>query len=113
MAVFLGGESRQEMPQQQRHVLALRPQRRHRDRQHMQAIEQVFAELPRLGALQQVVVGRRDDADIDLDRFAGADRLDLALLQGARSSLTCAWSGNSLTSSRKSVPPWASTNLPM
>ena len=47
VAVFLGAEPREEMPQQMRDVLAPHPQRRDRQRQHVQAIEQVLAELPR------------------------------------------------------------------
>ena len=47
-AVLLGAEPREEMPQQMRDVVAPHPQRRDRQRQHVQAIEQVFAELPGL-----------------------------------------------------------------
>jgi hypothetical protein len=32
----------------------------------------------------QVAVGRGDQPDIDLDRLAGADRLDLAFLESAQ-----------------------------
>ena len=34
--------------------------------------------------LLEVAVGRRDDADVDLDRLAAADALELALLQHAQ-----------------------------
>ncbi len=83
-AVLLGGKARQEMPQQMRNVVAPRPQGRHRQRQHVQPVEQVLAEMPFLDPLEQPAVGRRDDADVDLDRLAAADRLDGAFLQRAQ-----------------------------
>ncbi len=72
------------MPQQMRDVLRPRAQRRHGQRQHVQPVEQVFAELAGFRALQQIAIGRRDDAHVDLHRLAAADRLDLALLQRAQ-----------------------------
>ena len=50
----------------------------------MQAIEQVFAETAGFHVGDQIAIGGRDDAHIDLDRFAPADRLDFAFLQRAQ-----------------------------
>ena len=50
----------------------------------VEAVEQVLAELAGLDEFDQVLVGRRDEADVDLDRAARADRIDLALLQRAQ-----------------------------
>src|SRR6266852_4143710 len=83
-AIFLGAESREKMSQQMRDVLAAHPQRRNRQRQHMQAIEKILAEMAAFDALQQLAVGRGDDADVDLHRLAPANRLDRAFLERAK-----------------------------
>src|SRR6266436_1179191 len=83
-AIFFGAESREKMSQQMRDVLAAHPQRRNRQRQHMQAIEQILAEMAAFDALQQLAVGRGDDADVDLYRLAPANRLDRAFLERAK-----------------------------
>ncbi len=82
--VFFGAEPRQKVPQQMRDVFAPHPQGRNRQRQHVEAVEQIFAELSALDPLQQLAVGRRDDADVDLARLAPADRLHRAFLQRAK-----------------------------
>ena len=83
LALFRG-KSRQEMPRERRNILRSLAQRRHRNRKHMQAIEQVLAETPGFHVGDQVAVGGRDDAHVDLDRLARADRLDFAFLDGAQ-----------------------------
>ena len=45
VAVLLGAEARKEVPQQMRHILGARAQRRHGQRQDVQTVEQVLAEL--------------------------------------------------------------------
>src|SRR5438309_9124782 len=65
-AVFLGGKARQEMTQEMRDVLAPSPQRGNGQRQHVQAIKQVLAEMALLYPVQEPAVGCRNDADIDL-----------------------------------------------
>ena len=72
------------MPQQMRDVLAPHPQRRNRQRQNVEAIEQVLAKLSVFDPVEQFAVGRGYDADVDLDRLAAADRLDRAFLQRAK-----------------------------
>src|SRR5436190_22636007 len=84
LPVLLGAEAREEVAQQMRNVLAAMAQRRDRQRQHMQAIEQVFAELPGFNEVEQLAVGGRDDADIDLHGLAPADGFDGAFLQSAQ-----------------------------
>jgi len=72
------------MPRQRRNICPSFPQRWHRDREYMQAVEQVVAEATLLHVGDQVAVGRGDQPDIDLDRLARADRLDLAFLESAK-----------------------------
>ena len=49
---------------------------------HVQAVEQVFAEGPVLDRLGQVAVGGGQDADVHADGLGAADPVDLALLNG-------------------------------
>ena len=51
---------------------------------HGEAEVQVLAEMPLLDFLLEVLVGRRDHADVDLDRPRRAEALDLAFLQHAQ-----------------------------
>src|SRR6202011_708185 len=73
-----------EMPHQVGNVFRALAQRRHRDREDVQAIEQILAEAAFLHGGDQVAVGGGDDAYVDLDRLAAADRVDLVLLQRAQ-----------------------------
>ena len=61
-----------------------RAQRGNGDRKDVEAIEQILAEPAALDEFDQVLVGRRDQPEVDLDRPARADRIDLALLQRAQ-----------------------------
>ena len=54
------------------------------NREHIEAIEEIFPEAPGLDELDQVLVGRRDQAEIDLDRPPRADGIDLPLLERAQ-----------------------------
>src|SRR5665213_3032320 len=67
-----------------RDILAPHSQRWNRQRQNVQAIEQVLAKLSVFDTLEQFAVGCRYDADVDFDGLATADRLDRAFLQGAK-----------------------------
>ena len=72
------------MIRQGRDVLGPFAQRRHRQGQHVQPVEQILAK-PALGdGLAQAHIGRGDDADIQADGFAAADAADLAFLQEAQ-----------------------------
>ena len=54
------------------------------DADHVEPVEEVFAEGAFLDELPKVGVGRRNDAGVELDRLRFADALDLALLQRAQ-----------------------------
>ena len=54
------------------------------DGDHVQPIEQVFPERTVFDRLGQLAVAGRNNPHIDADRFAGAERGDLALLDGAQ-----------------------------
>ena len=58
------------------------PQRRHLDRDHVQPVEEVLAELALGDRLREVAVGRGDDAHVHQDRLASADRGDLPIGEG-------------------------------
>ena len=81
---LLGAEAGEKAPGEIGHVAGAGAQRRNRDREDVEPVEQVLAEAARLHEFDQVLVGRRDQADVDLDRAARADRIDLALLQRAQ-----------------------------
>src|SRR6185503_18741342 len=58
--------------------------RREPQRHHVQAVVEILAELTPRDRLREVLVRRRDDADVDADRLVAADPLELALLQDAQ-----------------------------
>ena len=72
------------MPDQVGHVLEPLAQRRQPQRHDVETEEQILAEQALLDQDAQVLVARRDDADVGLDRRAAADRRILALLQHAQ-----------------------------
>ncbi len=59
------GEFLQEEHRQQRDVLGALAERRESDREHAEAVVQVFAERLFVDGLEQVAIGRRDHADVD------------------------------------------------
>ena len=71
----------QEMIDQQRDVFATLAQRRHRDRNHAQAVVQVFAESIFGHLLVEIAVGGRDHAHVDGNLGRAAHRPNAALLQ--------------------------------
>ncbi len=93
-------------------VLAALAQRRQRDREDVEAIIEVLAELAALHLLRAGSCWWRRSGGCR--RFTGflAPTGSTSPSWMARSSLTWVSSGNSPTSSRKSVPPLASANLP-
>ena len=56
-------------------------QRRQRDRDYVEAVVQILAEAVAGDSLAQVVVGRRQHANIDVDQLLPAHPAHLALLQ--------------------------------
>ena len=65
-------------------VAAPGAERRHLDRHHVQAIEQVVAKPPRRDFGLQVLIRGRDDAHVDLERLTRPDPRYDALLQRAQ-----------------------------
>src|SRR4029079_12299142 len=58
--------------------------RRQADREHVEPVVQLLAELAVLDPLLEVEDGRADQPDIDLDGLRPPDALELALLQRAQ-----------------------------
>src|SRR5882724_3397562 len=69
---------------QQRDVAGALTQRRQEDRDHIDAVIKIFAELPFPYQLFQVVVGRGDQAEVDLLRGLAAQTLYGMLFQHAQ-----------------------------
>jgi hypothetical protein len=67
-------------------VFAARAQRRQFDADHVEAVEQVLAELAALHAVLEILVRGRDDAHVDLDRRLATDAVELALGEHAQQS---------------------------
>ena len=74
----------QEVLHQQRDVVAPLAQRRQVDREHVEPVEQVFAETPLAHGLAEVFVGRGHHAHVHPQRPGAADALDFPLLEGAQ-----------------------------
>ena len=72
------------MFRQQRHVALAQPQRRQRDDLKAQPVEKIGAKLALVRQARQMFVGGSDDADIDLDRTAGANARHLAIFDRAQ-----------------------------
>ena len=71
--------AREEVPRQQRNVLAPLAQRRHADADHVQAMVEILAEAAFAHARLEVLVGGGDDAHIRLDLLVAADPVEAAL----------------------------------
>lgn len=82
--VLLGVEAADEMANEGRNVFLAFAQGGHLDRENVETIEQVLAEIARRHLFGQIAVGRRNDANIHLDRAFGTDRIDFAFLQRAQ-----------------------------
>src|SRR4029077_16706019 len=80
---FFRGNACEEISDEFRNVVAPRSERRYRQGENVQAIKEIFAKTSGLYVGDQVTIGGRDDAHVDLDRSAPADRLDFARLEGA------------------------------
>ena len=90
-----------EVLDEQRDILRVRPERRDRDRQDVQPVEQVGPEARLCDFRVEVAVGRGDDPDIDRMSADPPTRLN-ALSSRNRSSL--AWSAASSRRSRRERP---------
>ena len=95
-----------------RNVFAALAQRRQRERNYIEPVVKIGAELAALDHGGERNVGGGDDADVDVHRRAFTETFELALLQDTRRSFGCRLSGISPISSSRIVPPSASSNLP-
>ena len=77
------GGARHEVSDQRRDILAAMAERRHPQRHHAQAVEQVLAEAPFRDALGQVAIGRGDHPNVDLDVPGAAHALEALVLEHA------------------------------
>src|SRR5579871_185143 len=82
--VVLAAEVVHVVPHEQRDVVGPLAQRRHVDRDDRQAEVEILAEAAFLDLLLEVLVRRRDDAHVDLDRPRRSEPFDFALLQHAQ-----------------------------
>ena len=108
----VGGEPLEEVVGEQQDVGLPLAQRRDEDREDVQAVEQVLAERAGGNRVFEVLVGRGDQPDVDLDRLDAAEPLELALLQHAQQLDLDRRGCTSPISSRSSVPPSARSNRP-
>jgi hypothetical protein len=100
----------EEVPDEQRHVRAALAQRRHDDRNHLQAVEEVLAEVPASTSAARSLFEAAITRTSTLSERSRR-RADLAVLQDAQ-QLHLQVALISPTSSRKMVPPFASWNMP-
>src|SRR5581483_551642 len=82
--LVLTAEPIEEVRDQARHVVRSGPERGHLDVDDVQAVEEVQAEPPAARLRLEVAVRRGDQADVDRDGEARAERRHLALLDGAQ-----------------------------
>lgn len=85
---FLGGAG-EEVAGEGRDIFAAVGQPRNVDADHVQAVEQVLAELAGLHQRLQVLVSGGDDAHIDLDRYVAAHAIELAIGQHSQQAGLC------------------------
>ena len=79
----LAGEALQEMVRQQLHIPRAFAKRRHLDREDIQAVVKILAEIAFLDGLQEIAVRRRQHAHIDFDRLVAPHPFKLPLLEDA------------------------------
>ena len=81
---MLAGELLEEVVGQEQDVGLPLAQRRHEDREHVQPVVEVLAELARRNGLLEVLVGGGHQPDVGADRLGAAQALELPLLQHAQ-----------------------------
>src|SRR5262249_24422922 len=74
----------EEMLDEQRQIAFALPERRKNDRNDVQTVEEVFAKAPFPNLCLEILVRRRDDPDVDLDRAISPDPLELSFLEHAQ-----------------------------
>jgi hypothetical protein len=80
----LRGPRGDEARRQRTDVTGPLAQRRDAQREHAQPVVEIFAEHAVPHGLLEIAVARREHAHVERNRFGGAERLDLALLQHAQ-----------------------------
>src|SRR5262245_47678963 len=73
-----------EVIREQKQIGLSFPQRRNENREDIQAIVKVLAELSIRDRLFEILVGGRDEPDIGTDRLGSADAFELSFLQDAQ-----------------------------
>ena len=97
---------------ERRYVFSSLSQRRKINRHNVKAIVEIFTEPSFLNETLQIPVGGGDDPDIDRNGYNTPNPLELTLLK-ERKSLACSSPETSPISSKKIVPPWANSILPV
>src|SRR6516164_10749316 len=80
----LAADLAQEISRENLDIAAALAQRRQVDRQHIEAVIEILAQLACRNRLAQPHIGRRDYPDINLDRLTPTDAQDLSFLQKAQ-----------------------------
>ena len=111
MLSFLCGPI-EEMRNQKREIVFPLTQGRQANGYHVQPIIEIFSKILPFHFTPQVAVGGTDDAHIHRDGLFASHPLESSFLQEPCRSFTCMGLGSSDTSSRKIVPPWASSKRP-
>ena len=74
----------EEVAGEKRDVRPPLAERRHDDRDHLQAVEEILAEVPLLDLGREVLVRGGEDANVHLEDAVGADGTDLAVLENPK-----------------------------
>src|ERR1700722_20356311 len=81
---ILAAELQQKFAYQQRDIFLPVPQGRYVERNDVQAVKEILAEVSLGNLFFQVFIGRGNDPDIDLDGLRGADRGETLFVQRAQ-----------------------------
>ena len=111
LLAVIGRELLDEVVGEQQDVGLPLAQRRDEDGEDVEAVEQILPQRAVRDRRLHVLVGGGDQPDVDLDRLGAAEPLELALLQRAQ-QLDLRGEVTSPISSRRSVPPSASSKRP-
>src|SRR5262245_66537881 len=84
MLAVLGAELVDEVVYDRRDVVLAGPERRHLDRDDVEAVVEVLPEAALTDERREITVGRGNDAHVDLDGVLAADPLEGLLLERAQ-----------------------------
>ena len=94
-------------------ILGALTQRRDPQRENVEPVVEILPERALGDSRVQVAIGRGDHADVDLDRLDGLRCRSNSRSCSTRNSFTCTSGETSPISSRKIVPPLASSKRPI